>query len=304
MPAPTTIAGPAIVHFGGYSYYFEGDLTKAFARETFRIGTSLAPNIDARLVSQTVSLSGRPASVHDTVGKYVPYAVGAVGTLLFANTPLVVWTKAGVKHTWHNAAITGLPSFNFSPIAPLFAGDITFTCLGDSTKEPTDAAAWATVSAAAFADNTFNQAKSTNPRYLATWGDWADLESEDGFRVQPVIAVSPKRVANYGIVNYLLSDFTAVCRFIPVGLAEGDLYDLLQLQGADAILPGQSLAKAGNDLVISGGGVSCTLSKAGPNAGQKRFGLEPLRDGEVEFIATRTWTAGAAQPLLTLAFPA
>lgn len=302
MPAPTIIAGPAIATFGGYSYYFEGDLQLGLARETFKVGTSIAPSLDRRLISQQVTLSGRPASVHDTAAKYIPYGVGSVGSLLFANTPLVVWTKAGVKHTWANAAITGLPTFNFSPIAPLFDGDVQFTVLGDSTKELTDAAAWLAVTSVAFADTTFDETKSTNPRYLATWGDWADIESEDGFRVQIVGSTSPKRVANWGVVNYTLTDLTAVCRFIPVGLAEGELYEMLQLQGADAILPGQSLAKAGDDLVISAGGISCTLSLAGPNAGAKRFGLEPLRDGEVEFIATRSWTAGVADPLFTLAF--
>ena len=84
MSAPTIIAGPAILTFGGYSYYFEGDLSVGLARETFKIGTSIAPSLDTRLISQAVTITGRPASVHDTVAKYIPYGVSAVGNLLFA----------------------------------------------------------------------------------------------------------------------------------------------------------------------------------------------------------------------------
>lgn len=303
MPAPTIIAGPAIVTFGGYSYYFEGDITLANPRETFQVGSSLAPAFDTRLISQSVTITGRPVSVHDTVGKYLPYSVGQIGNFLFTGSPLVIWTKAGIKHTYANAAITQLPTFNLSPIAPLFDGDIQFTCLADSTKELTDAAAWNALTSVAFTDATFDETKSTNPRYLATWGaTFEDIESEDGFRFQVIAATSPKRVANWGVVNHTLTSLTALCRFTPVGLTEAQLYALTQLQGADAILPGQSLAKAGNSLVITAGGITATLGLAGPSNSGQRFGLEPLRPGEIEFIATRSWTAGVADALFSLAF--
>lgn len=306
MGAPTIIAGPAIIQHNGQTYYTEGDITLNHNRETFAIVSSLGGEIDTRLISQMVEISFKPVGALDVVAKYLPYALTQIGTFLFTPTALkdvVVWAKDGTKTTWKNGAITKLPAFDLAATKSAL-GDMTLTVLGDPTKEATDEAAWNAIATEALVDATFDETKIITGRYTAAYGaaPYAAMESEDGFRFEVALKLSAKKVANYGVVNMILSDITAVARFKPVGLTEAQLWTLMSLQGANAILPGQSVTKANKDLVITAAPVSFTLHKAGPISAVTQYGLEPLRFGEVAFAARKTWTTGAVNPLFTIAF--
>lgn len=305
MSAPTIIAGPAIVQFASQTYYSEGDIQVTVARETFTVASSAHGTIDERLTSQLATISFKPVGALDVVAKYLPHAVASIGSLLIDPASLktvVIWARDGRKTTWGAGYISKLPSFNLSAVATAL-GDMEITALGNPTKDLDDADAWHAFATAALTDATFDQSKIITPRYLATWGTaLVDCESEAGFTIEPVIGVSLKKVANWGNVNALLTDITLAARFVPVGIDEDDLWAALGLQGADAIQPGDSLAKAGDNLVISAGSVSFTLHKAGPKSAGTRYGLEPLRVGEVAFVTRRTFTAGVADPLWTVAF--
>ena len=305
MSAPQIIAGPAIIQHGGQVYYSEGDITVSLARDTFLVSSACHGTIDERLVSQMVTLAFKPVSCLDVVAKYLPFAVTQIGTLLINQSEpasVVVWARDGRKTTWGAGFVSQLPSFNLSAVQ-VPVGDMQIVAIGNPVKDLTDAAAWNTFAEAAFADTSFNETTILTPKYLATWGEiFEDLESETGFLVEPAMSFSMKSIANWGNVNALLTDITIGVRFTPVGLDEDDLWAALRLQGSDAITPGDSLTKDDEDLVISGGGVSFTLHNAGPKTGITRYGLEPLRIGEVAFVTRRTWTAGVADPLFTVAF--
>ena len=94
-------------------------------------------------------------------------------------------------------------------------------------------------------------------------------------------------------------------KFIPANCDAADLYTLFQLQGANAVLPGQDVASLNNDLVITGGttptALTVTLSKVGPEKTTTRYSLTELRAGECILYAKKTVTAGVLAPLLTVA---
>lgn len=300
---PTIIAGPAIIQHNGQTYYTEGDITLNLNRETFNVVTALAGTIDERLVSQLVEIRFKPVGALDVVAKYLPYAATQIGSLLIDQTTpksVVIWAKDGVKTTWANGFVSALPSFTLSPTATAI-GEMTITVLDDPTEEPTDAAAWNAITSAALADTSFDETKILTPRYTAEWGSFADIESEAGFTFEPVMSISPKRVANYGNVNFMLTDLVVGARFVPTNLTEAEIWQLLRLQDSGALLPGQSLGST-DDLVISGGGVSFTLAQCGPKTAVTQYGLEPLRQGEVVFVSRKKWTAGTLQALFTIAF--
>lgn len=305
MSAPTIIAGPAIIQFNSQTYYTEGDITVGLARETFTVQSSAHGTLDERLAAQAVTISFKPVGALDVVAKYLAHAVTAIGGLLIDPASLksvVVWAKDGRKTTWGAGFISRLPSFNLSAIATAI-GEMELTVLGNPTKALDAADAWNVFATAALSDTSFDPTKIVTPQYLATWGTaLVDCESETGFLVEPSIGIAMKRVANWGNVNALLTDITLGCRFTPVGIDEDDLWAALALQSTGAVLPGESLAKAGDDLVIAGGAVSFTLHNAGPRSAGTRYGLEPLRVGEVGFATKRTFTAGVADPLWTVAF--
>lgn len=307
MSYPTIIAGPAVITRGANTWVTEGDITVSLKRNTWSPKTSLIGDIGPRLSDQMIDISFTPVGAHDVVAKYLPYALSQIGSLLFDNTPTVIKTKAGKTITYHNSAVTKLPGFKAVPLAQLFNGNMTITSIGDTTKELTDAAAWNTFAAAAFSDASFNEQKILSPKYLAQLGPDAPLdavESEDGFTFDFGMTFEMKKVANWGNVNAILTGLTARCSFIPVGFDEDDLWSLMGLQGADAIQPGESLSKAELELIVTGGGSSFTLHNAGPQDAAVRYGLTPLRLGEVSFVGTKTWTTGSPDPLFTVAFPA
>lgn len=304
MSAPQIIAGPAIVQHNGQVYYTEGDVTVADSSESFLVRTALHGTIDERFVAGTVAVSFKPAGCLDVVAKYLPYALNQIGTLLIdqANPEsLIVWARDGRKTTWGAAFMSRLPSFNLSAVATAL-NDMEFICLANPTKDLTAADAWNTFANAALSDTSFDETDIITPRYTATWGTFEGMESETGFLIEPVMGFSLKKIANWGNVNALLTDVTIGCRFVPASLDEDDIWSLRGKQGSDAILPGDSFTKADDDLVITGGAASFTLHKAGPKSAVTRYGLEPLRQGEVAFVTRKTATAGALNALFTFAF--
>lgn len=304
MPAPTIIAGPAIVQFNSQTYYTEGDVTVSLRRDTFNVATALHGTIDTRLSGQMVEITFKPVGALDTVAKYLAHAATAVGTLLVNQASpktVVVWGKDGVKQTWHSGFISRLPEFTLSATKTAI-GAITLTCLGDPTKSLTDAAAWNTTASAALSDTSFDETKIVTPAYTAALGSvFTGLAAQDGFTFQPSLSVSMKRVDNYGPVNAMITDLVYAVRFTPVGLTEAELWAACNLQGTSAVVPGASLSTS-NDLVISAGAVSFTLAKAGIASALTQYGLEPLRLGEVAFVNRKTFSSGALAAPVTVAF--
>jgi hypothetical protein len=88
-----------------------------------------------------------------------------------------------------------------------------------------------------------------------------------------------------------------------VGLTEAELWAALKLQDTTAIVPGASVAGS-DDLVIAAGAVSFTLAKAGIVSAVTQYGLETLRLGEVAFVNRKTFTTGAMNAPITVAFSA
>jgi len=305
-PRASVVQGPAIVKMADYSYYFDGDLTVRLVRETTPIKTSMHGQIDERLKSQIWQISGTPSGMADTVAKYFPYDVGDIGAPIFslsADVTLEILTLAGEKITYNAGAITKMPTLNLGVARGLF-GDMEFTCLGKVSTEQTDAAYFKTVATLAFSDATFDETKLLTSRYTAAYGatPYDAMESKEGFEVELAMTTRPQPVDNYGVVNMILTSLTATARFTPAGLTEAQIDTLLAHQGASAILPGDSLAKAGTDLVISGTGVSVTVHKAGPKQGELHYDSEADRLGQLEFSSQRSWTEGVADALWTVAF--
>jgi hypothetical protein len=313
MPAPSIITGPAIALFGGFVYYTEDDIILDLDRATWQRLTAMFGPIDEHLISQITTAKFKPVGALDTVSKYLPYALSQIGSLLFTGSnSLVLWSKSeGKKYSWTNAAILDAPEMTFSPLTSLFSGPMMFGMLGDPAKALTDAAAWNAMTTAVFADTSFDQTKLISARYTAALGSLASpfnaIESEDGFKFKVQYNVLPKKIANWGQVNALLGGIVADVRFKPVGIGTEDVFwsTLMQLQGATAILPGDSLSSALQDFVITGssGGAGLTINKVGPNKGGTAYGLQPLRYGEVAMVAKKTWTDGVVDPLYALTFP-
>lgn len=305
VPLPTIIQGPAIVIFNGVSYYFKDGLKRTMRRETFTVGADGYGQSQTRLKSTVIELSGTPAGQLPSqvnLGKMYPYGAAEIGASVFGSPDkaLVIHTKAGQTITYGRGAITKVAPLRLRPTDTLF-GEMTFTCLGKSTVQPNVANSWNTLATAAFADTTFDASAIQTARYEAAWGasPFNLMSALNGFEVEIGLDLTPIETDDFGVVDMILTSMSAAARFAPASLTEAQVETLLGLQDTTALLPGQSVAKAGNDLVISSDVFTVTVHNCGPVDFESTFAAGTHRHGVMNFVANRKWTAGVAQPLWT-----
>src|SRR5271165_280599 len=161
---PNVIVGPAIITWNGKSFYSKAGIKAGFKRETFKVATDFDGQIDERAKTQLTEITFHPDGQISTLAKYFPYSVGQIGSSVFGATPLplVIQTKfggasnTGQTITYPRAALTKLPPLRLKPTDTLF-GDMTFTCLGVPTVQPSGSSAWQVIVDAAFGDTTFDE---------------------------------------------------------------------------------------------------------------------------------------------------
>jgi hypothetical protein len=305
---PTIITGPAIVLHNAKAFYSKAGIKVAFRRESFNVETDFDGRIDERMKSQLTEVTLQPDGQVSDLNKYFPYGIADIGASIFGASPktLVIHTKAGQTITYPRAAISKLPQLRLKPTDTLF-GDMTFTCLGVPNVQPNTSNAWKTIASASFADASFDERKIVTDIYRAAYGSspYDAIGSMAGFEVDLSMETSRIEAADFGVIDMILKSLTATARFAPGNLTEAQVDTLLNLQNTGYIFPGQSLAKANTDLVITGSGnngltLTVIIKNAGPKQNAAMYSTGKHRHEAVEFTSRRTWTSGAANPLFTL----
>lgn len=304
------IRGPAIVTWGPaagrYTCYTKGDIAVRIRRDTFDVRTSMHGLIDVRARSMPVAeVTFTPAGEIENLTTLFPYDQTDIGASIFPATDetLVIHTLGGIKHTFGRCAITRMPALRLTATDTVF-GEMTFLCLVKNNTEPTATDAFWKVESAAFSDANFSEALIKSTGYTAAYGTspYAVIDSVDGFDVEIAAEIRQDSVDRYGVVGARLISLAATARFKPAGLTEAQIATLCAMDGASAILTGESLTKSNTNLVITGTGLVVTLYKAGIQAQDLAFG-DAHRIGELRFVTRRTWTVGVADPIYALSIP-
>ena len=307
---PTLILGPAVVEHNGMTYYTEGNITEKLVRETQDFSMAHVGKFDKRLKSQHLEISFTPAGELKNASKFFPYAPADIGQNIYAlattDPTVTIWTKAGQQIIYAAGAVAKSPSIHLGVNKP-WLGEMTLRVKGNPTKQLTAAAAWNAVSAVAFDDASFDDTLIKTGRYTANWGAGqtailTGAGSQDGFQIDHEYTLEAKAPDGWNELACLLAGMVTRVRFKPIDWTEADFYDYLRLQGATAILPGESLAKMLKDMTIASGqtGLSICVNKVGPMDGQQLYGLKDYRQGEVGFEGRITWTTGVVDPALTI----
>jgi len=303
------IAGPAIITWGAaasrYTAYTKSDIAVRMSRETWDVVTSMHGTIDRRAKSLPIAeVSFTPAGCLDTAAALWPYDAGDVGKSIFPTTDetLVIHSLGGIKYTFARAAMIKMPNLKLAA-SDTALGEVTFLCLVKNNTAPTAADAFVKIETAAFSDTSFDETNILSPGYTAALGarstPYNAMESIDGFTVEFETDIRRDMIDRYGVISARLTSLAARATFAPTGLTEAQLATLLAFDGASALVPGQSLAGANENLVISGTGLTVTLYDVGIQAQDLAFGDAP-RMGQLAFVGRRTWTAGAADPLFLI----
>ncbi|HEX9048681.1 MAG TPA: hypothetical protein VF988_16765, partial [Verrucomicrobiae bacterium] len=246
---------------------------------------------------------------------YLGVSVGATpGALLIGTRPhgaalaaAKIWTPDGRLYNFVRAAITTHPTLKLNSGEPLY-GAIKITCLGDPTKSPGDASFLlsgnaVTETAGADPGGAMTMADFIRGRWTGAWGTLAGfggdagapLEAEDGWEIVPDIKYHAVTVQK--VTRHMVLDSVAF-------MAKARLVGPTQTQIAAAMLAhtaGSRFGAGANaaDLVLTGPSAkTITLKQAEIKGAGFEFGGTKLGNGEIGFVASMTFTTGAAQPLL------
>jgi hypothetical protein len=303
------IRGPAIVTFDSQVWYSDGDIDVDIQQATWDVSTSRFGIIDKRVKSLPVAkVSFKPSGMLTSglAAKAFPYTLASVGQSIFGATdkPLTIQTLAGQLYTFGKAAVTGSPALYLGADKCVFDGTLQFMCINKTSVDPTTADAFLDITATAFADVSFDETKVISPGFSAAYGltPYDVMESLDGFRIELPIQTAEQSVNRFGVIGAMLTSIgPATCKFTPAGMTEANWISLVNLDGANVRLPGASSASGATNLVISGTGLTVTLTKAGCVSSRIGFGAAKERLGELTFFNRAVFTAGVPGSLLTIA---
>lgn len=276
-----------------------------------------------RLVTgQSVTIAGTAASTPAINATYVVTVISettfsipvnvtvaptpSTGTITPLPIPLEIYTKAGLKITYPRSGVVKAPTLMLG-IGEIFEDAFNWKCLGDPEEDFTTADHFRAMAAAALPAGDFDETLIRRYRYTAALGAEASpydaIRAQSGFKFNVAYGVQEIPDDNFGIADIALQTITAGLRFIPSNLSQAEIDTLLKLQGAGALMPGESIAKGANALVIAGedddGGFSATLHKCGFKDADTSFEVGKLNAGEIMAVSRRTFTAGASDPLYT-----
>jgi hypothetical protein len=292
------ITGPALVQFGGQSFWSKGDIVLKPIVNKFAINVAAFGEVDGRINDKKVEVTFEPDGRYTSalLAVLFPYAALNIGASLYggSDAALVVWSRAGTKVTLPNAAITKLPNLNFG-VGKTITGSMTFTGLLQNSTAPETAGAYWLVEADAYpGDAGFATSDILTKAYASAWGSspWDAFLTEGGWDVQFDLSTAPQMVDGLGTVDITLQELKVTATAIPVGPTEDQVLAATQ-QNQEM---GTSYATA-NDLIISATGVYFSLSKAGLLEADLGYGSQRKRIGPCKWQATRTITDGVPDPL-------
>jgi hypothetical protein len=294
---PTIIAGPAVVDHNGAFIYFQSDLSVKYDRQSFKVASAYGTR-DERHKSLKVTITGTPVGeLRSTayVAKLYPYTPADIGKSIFKSPALNVWSIAeGKKYAFPRCGISKFPKMYLCPTKTAF-GDMEWTGIQKVATAPTDAAYIRAISSTAFADTSFDDDSIITDIYQATLGAREDtMGAIEGFEIEPTVEVEEIAAADKGIGDIRIKDLWLNVRFAPSNLSEDQVDELLAIQGSDVVLPGQSYAKAAEDLVIDSDAFTFTGYQMGAKDIEFVFGATQHRHKGLLFTPKRYGSISAA----------
>ena len=303
----TIVQGPAILQYDSQVFYFAGDIVATPTIETFTIPTSMYGDVDERIDNVIWEITGTPAGQWSAAHIAVlwPYTNPTIGSSIFGATDknVIIQSLGGQQMTFKAGAVTGMPDIVLSA-AKTPIGQLTMQCIGADNTAWSDSAKRAAVAAVAFSDTSFDPASIKTVPYSAAWGavsPWDDISTQDGWVISFEIGLTDVRTDTDGLVDRRIASVGVMAKCTPIGISETQLLALLKIQDT-GIARGVSLSGNSNDLVIDGGtgNPKVTVNQASPKEGPFNWGQDSVRTGEIGFIATQEFTAGARQALFAV----
>lgn len=309
-------AGPARISRGtasaGGSCYTRDDFTVRIDKEQVPVRTDAHGVVDYRDEDVLVKCSFIPAEWTAASRTLLyPYLNHTPGLAIFGatDTTVTIHDSNSHLHTIVASAVTKMPSLRLSVREAMFgACEITGVRKLNSNWETADSLYTVATSGGTFVDHTnapFTVADLKQEQYtgaLAGITGLTAIETEDGWNVDFDTEIAFQKSEENGSVRATLVSVTAMARCTPLAVSAANLLAAMRAQGT-GFKRGQSANLTGANLTIAGAstGPVITLNKCDVKGVGYRFGSRVLRDGEVGFVATTSFTTSASDALVTLA---
>lgn len=300
MQREAIIRGPAIVVWNSLTFYSQGDIKVTMEQPSFEVSASAFGKVADRSQGRLATIRFTPA------GKWItglwPYGATAMGASIYGATDRDLIIKPldtnNNQWTFYNAAITKMPPIQLSASKTLI-GEVELVALGKENTAPGTADSLFLRAANTFADTSFSPADLVTQPYAAAWGavsGFTDIQTKAGWQVDFNLSLSDVMSDTFGVIDKRLTGLEVVAKCEPLTVAASDLMTALGIHKAR----GASL-DSGNDLALTGTGVSLTVKNATIRKAEPAFGLEADLIGTLEFVAARKFTTGARDALFTVA---
>lgn len=307
--------GPAIVTYGGNTFYTNADILSRFGPVWNPVSTSMYGQVDKILVDRVYKLPLRLWGAWEHLAVLFPsYAMSPqVGASIFGSTatPLVILARNGDQITYANAQITQLANLFLGVDSDLFAADVEFTCIignssGSTMFDPEDANAYYTaVTGQTYTDGAFVKTNYKRVRFTGAWGAVAGFTSvipQRGFQISWDLDFQPLTCDGLGTVDFTIGEnvLQGSCKCVPIQPTRAQLEAQVAAQGVPL---GTLLSANVADLTLTGngGGPVVVLKNAGITEHGYAFGIETLRQGEITWTTTRGFTAGVPDAVASVA---
>lgn len=258
----TILRGPALIQYGGQSFWSKGNVTVTPKNSMFSVTTDHFGEVDERYTGRMFDVTFEPsgAFTDDVIPILWPHAETVIGASIYGATdvPLVVWSRDGKKLTLPNAQVTKLPTFRGS-VAQTMIGQMTFTGLLKNATDPSNAAAYYTLADATYpVDSGFSATDILTAPYLASWGDWENFATEGGWEVSFDLSLREEAVDGLGVVDMTFQGLTVTAKAVPVGITQAQVLAAM----SPAIVLGSSHETQAGDLGITSDGVYVMVKHA------------------------------------------
>jgi hypothetical protein len=319
MNRSALVKGPAKIVRGALSLFTQADFNVDITAEFEKTVTDVHGEIDQTWKDVQAECGFTPEGRWDaaTIAGLWPYANPSIGSSIFTDNdvPTVIHCSNANKHTLIASAITKMPELVFDATKTLI-GQATIRGIRGNNKAWSDADGIYKFAAAggSLADAAFSPSLIKKQVYKLDFGAlggdpeaWApagfqNVYSEDGILFSPEIELGEVRVDQIGLADVTIQAVRAMVKLKPVGPTAAQIIAALAIQGASAAR-GASTSATGQPLTITGadGIVYLTIPNATLVGAGFRFGRNVLRNGEIGFVANRTFTGGASDALFELA---
>jgi hypothetical protein len=302
---PSIITGPAVIQENGHFIYVQKDIQVNYDRQSFFVESAHGRR-DERHKSLVVKITFTPVGEFRTtadVGKYFPHGPADIGKSIFKGAVVIHSVAEGKTYTWHRGGVSKYPKLFLGPTKTPF-GDMEISCIGAAATSPTDSDYLKTIATVAFSDTSYDDTKVITDIYTMTIGarsaPFDAVGAMNGFEVEPMLTVKQIEAADLGVADIIVSDLWLQLMFAPSNLTEAQVDELLGLQGADVVLPGQSYAKAGETIIIDSDAFTLTAARMGAKNAGFTYDKDEHRHRQLMFTTQRSGNITSSTALWTM----